>query len=189
MHYLYVKTHNKTGLKYLGKTSKCDPYSYKGSGKYWVKHIDKHGYDVNTEILLATEDLTELKDTGIFFSKLWNIVESNEWANLMMETGTGGPNPNSQNIEAKQKRYQTLKKNNKTWTHNQETRKVMSKAAKEYWDSDKAAKRKGKEFFGPPKPPSWLVNNQAVHKCPHCDKTGDLRNMKRWHFDNCKLVP
>jgi len=24
-------------------------------------------------------------------------------------------------------------------------------------------------------------------KCPHCDKKGIISNMKRWHFDNCKL--
>jgi group I intron endonuclease len=23
-------------------------------------------------------------------------------------------------------------------------------------------------------------------KCPHCDKTGDYKNMKRWHMDRCK---
>ncbi len=23
-------------------------------------------------------------------------------------------------------------------------------------------------------------------KCPHCNKEGDVMNMKRWHFDNCK---
>lgn len=23
--------------------------------------------------------------------------------------------------------------------------------------------------------------------CPHCGKTGDYKNMKRWHMDNCKL--
>lgn len=23
--------------------------------------------------------------------------------------------------------------------------------------------------------------------CPHCNKTGSTSNMKRWHFDNCKL--
>lgn len=50
---LYVKTHNKTGLKYLGYT-KRDPFKYKGSGYCWVPHIRKHGNDVSTEILLVT---------------------------------------------------------------------------------------------------------------------------------------
>lgn len=33
--YLYVKRHNATGLRYLGKTTAKDPYRYKGSGVEW----------------------------------------------------------------------------------------------------------------------------------------------------------
>lgn len=29
-------------------------------------------------------------------------------------------------------------------------------------------------------------NNKPIHKCPYCNKIGDLRNMKRWHFERCK---
>lgn len=25
-------------------------------------------------------------------------------------------------------------------------------------------------------------------RCPHCDKVGDISNLKRWHFNNCKLM-
>lgn len=89
--YLYVKTHKKTGLKYLGKTEQ-DPYRYGGSGSYWVKHLKKHGSDVHTDILLATESSEELRETGLFFSKIWNIVESEDWANLVPEEGEGGHN-------------------------------------------------------------------------------------------------
>lgn len=32
-------------------------------------------------------------------------------------------------------------------------------------------------------------NNLIKLTCPHCNKTGQLANMKRWHFDNCKLIP
>jgi hypothetical protein len=87
--YLYVKTHNKTGMKYLGKTTKPDPHKYPGSGKRWIRHLKKHGYDYTTTILLTTEDKEELKETGLYFSKVWNIVESNEWANMMPEKGDG----------------------------------------------------------------------------------------------------
>jgi hypothetical protein len=39
--YLYVKTHNNTGMKYLGKTTKPDPHKYPGSGKRWTRHLKK----------------------------------------------------------------------------------------------------------------------------------------------------
>jgi hypothetical protein len=88
--YLYVKTHNKTGLKYLGKTTSKDPHKYKGSGTYWLSHIKKHGYDVSTEIIKETFSKDEITHWGVYYSDLWDVVESNSWANLKPETGDGG---------------------------------------------------------------------------------------------------
>jgi hypothetical protein len=88
--YLYKKTHKKTGLQYLGKTIRKDPHKYPGSGVYWKNHLEKHGYDVDTEILLETDDHFEIKKWGKHYSELWNIVESNDWANLKPEEGDGG---------------------------------------------------------------------------------------------------
>lgn len=90
MIYLYLKTHNKTGLKYLGKTIAKDPHKYQGSGKFWQRHIKKHGYDVTTEILAESSDKEEIKNLGIYYSKLWNIVEDPSFANLIPESGDGG---------------------------------------------------------------------------------------------------
>ena len=64
IYHLYIKTHNKTGLKYLGKTS-YDPFKYKGSGTYWKRHIKKHGDDVITEILGSYETKEMLKEAGL----------------------------------------------------------------------------------------------------------------------------
>ena len=89
MFYLYLKTHQHTGLKYLGFT-KNNPYKYQGSGKYWLSHLKKHGNHITTEILLQTEDKSLIKEQGKYFSVLWNIVESKEFANLSLEEGTGG---------------------------------------------------------------------------------------------------
>ena len=90
MIYLYVKTHNRTRLRYLGKTTSKDPAKYPGSGTHWRSHLKKHGNSVTTQILLATENKQELAETGLFFSKLWNVVKSKDWANLMPEDGKGG---------------------------------------------------------------------------------------------------
>ena len=88
--YLYVKTHSITGLKYLGKTTKTDPHSYTGSGKYWKHHLKEHGYDYTTEILCECQSEIELREKGLYYSNLWNVVKSNEWANLKKEEGDGG---------------------------------------------------------------------------------------------------
>jgi hypothetical protein len=91
--YLYKFTHNKTNLKYLGFTERDDigaKNGYFGSGKDWIKHLNEHGYDISTEILLVTYDPITLKEMGIYYSKLWDIVKSKEWANLRPEQGYGG---------------------------------------------------------------------------------------------------
>jgi hypothetical protein len=93
--YLYIKTHNDTGLKYFGKTI-TDPYRYAGTGIYWKRHLSIHGNNVSTEILGYFLSEEECKNAAINFSKKYNIVESAEWANLMPENGkTGGLQSNS----------------------------------------------------------------------------------------------
>lgn len=137
MIYLYLKTHNKTGLKYLGKTISNDPYSYQGSGKVWRRHISKHGYDVTTEILLETDDKVKLKDAGIFYSNLWNIVESKDFANLIQESGEGGAMPwtkeNRQNLSnaLKGKSHTDISKHNFSKAQ-QKRSSDISKEMKEY---------------------------------------------------------
>lgn len=91
--YLYKLTHNKTNLKYLGFTERDDigvKNGYLGSGKDWLKHIDEYGNDISTEILLVTYDHKYLKEMGIYYSNLWDIVKSKEWANRRPEQGFGG---------------------------------------------------------------------------------------------------
>jgi hypothetical protein len=80
--FLYIKKHKDTGLKYLGKTIASDPYSYPGSGVYWTHHLKIHGNNVETEILRECQTEEELIYWGKYYSKLWNVVESKEWANL-----------------------------------------------------------------------------------------------------------
>jgi hypothetical protein len=91
IYYLMIKSHNITGLKYLCQTKKKDPYSYKGSGKYWKLHLKQHGNSIHTEILKECSTKDELVKWGKYYSDIWNIVDSDEWANLKPETGDGGP--------------------------------------------------------------------------------------------------
>ena len=88
--YLYKKTHLKTGLQYLGQTTSKDPHTYIGSGVYWKLHLKKYGNDHSTEILKECQSKEEVKEWGLYYSKLWNVVQSNDWANLKEEQGDGG---------------------------------------------------------------------------------------------------
>ena len=50
MYYLLLKTHSKTGLKYLCQTKRKDPVAYHGSGTRWIRHLRSHGFDFSTKI-------------------------------------------------------------------------------------------------------------------------------------------
>lgn len=109
MIYLYVKTHNKTGLKYFGKTTRPDPISYKGSGKYWSRHLKKHGSDFTTEIIATFDNEKSCELFAIKFSLENDIVNSNLWANLREENGLdGAPLGHTTKKETKLKISQTL---------------------------------------------------------------------------------
>jgi hypothetical protein len=86
---LYLKE-SPTGLKYLGITSRKNPYTYRGSGVYWKKHLKYHAFSINdikTTILYQTYCKEELKEKGLYYSKLYNVVKSKDFANLCYESG------------------------------------------------------------------------------------------------------
>jgi hypothetical protein len=175
MIYLYVKTHNITGLKYLGKTIK-NPFVYKGSGLRWVRHLKEYGYDVTTEIIYATEDKNDFRKTAIYYSRLWNIVKSNEWANITEEEGQGG------NTWDKRGRFIS-----------EETRSRMSASAK---GKPKSESMKLKLRSLGPRSEEIKKKISMTKKghprptvvCEHClMKIADV-TYNRWHKNNCKSI-
>lgn len=90
-----VKTHYTTGLKYLCKrvtTSDSKAISYLGSGTRWNNHLKVHGKHINTDILVKCEldKIEEFSKLCIEYSNKFNIVKSDDWANLIIETGKPG---------------------------------------------------------------------------------------------------
>jgi hypothetical protein len=88
--YLYVKTHNLTGLKYFGKTISKNPFKYKGSGTRWLNHISKHGNDVSTEIVGFFDNEEQCVSFAKKFCEENNVVSCKSWANLKEENGIDG---------------------------------------------------------------------------------------------------
>lgn len=187
-YYLYLKIHNITGLQYLGSTRQ-DPFNYIGSGKYWKNHIKTYGNNVTTKILLKTQSKQELKETGIFFSSLWDIVNSKDFANLVEEMGQGGaiaygPNNGMWKIGTKHPLYgkalseETKKKISLALSNpSKETRELIAKS------------RRGKQL-SPSTKEKLSQLTKAIPKtkveCPYCKKIGGKPVMMRFHFDNCK---
>lgn len=209
MIYLYVKTHNVTGLKYLGKT-KNEPYKYKGSGTYWYKHIKKHGYNVTTEIIYESEDKEDIVSAGLYYSLFYDVVKSDKWANLMEEKGDGGFSLStqlaqlekvkngthiflSQNGGSKRTSYYNLKRSKEGENTFCDKEKQKERAIKRTTDGknpfskenggSELAKRANIKMFAEGK-----HSSQKKLTCPICNKIGHGKVMMyRWHFDNCKF--
>ncbi|HET8688725.1 MAG TPA: hypothetical protein VFM18_19080 [Methanosarcina sp.] len=94
--YLCIKQHTITGKLYFCKTTKPHDkmLSYKGSGRYWNRHLKVHGKEhVETIWYCLFYDKDELVKFALSFSTQQNIVESIQWANEKPENGLDG-NPN-----------------------------------------------------------------------------------------------
>jgi len=154
--YIYRKTHNTTGLKYIGKfkPNKCwvNVYSYPGSGTYWKRHLKKHGNDVTTEILGVFNTEESASEFALNLSESLNIVVSSEYANLKPEDGlNGGSN---------------------SCIYTPEVRKKMSDAKK------RLVKEKGGAYLtrhlNTPETIAKMRKPKGTlppkKKCPHCDK-------------------
>ena len=87
-YYLYLKE-SPLGLKYLGMTTR-NPYKYRGSGKYWVRHLKSHNLSLNnikTSILFKSTNKFEIDNFALKYSTENNIVNCKDFANLMPESG------------------------------------------------------------------------------------------------------
>lgn len=88
---LLVKTHNLTGKKYFCKTTKLDKLdTYTGSGLAWKSHLKQFGKDISTGVVGVYYDSQRCLEAALKYSKEWNIVESDEWLNLIDENGLDG---------------------------------------------------------------------------------------------------
>lgn len=168
--YLLIKEHLDTGLKYLCKHSansaeECD--SYKGSGKYWKKHIRVHGNNVMTKCIFVTEDKEKFRKVALQYSLKYDVVNSKDWANLCFEQGEGGDTILDKKLHGK--KTKEMWKNpvikERLLKHLAEQRKISQPLA------TKAAKEKLK---GVPKTESHKQNLRG--KRPHVNQSGSNNN-------------
>ena len=131
--FIYIKTHNITGLKYFGKTNKTDICLYEGSGKYWKNHIKKHGYNCRTKVVRTFTNMEDCRWWCMKFSIINNIVESNDWANLIMENGLDGWVKGVKRSEETKRKMSMAKKGkmgNHLKKHTEDTKRKISEKMK-----------------------------------------------------------
>lgn len=173
--YLYIKT-SPLGLKYLGYTAN-NPYSYLGSGKRWRSHINKHNFtekDIHTEIVFETTDKKELTKMGIYYSDLYDVVKSDNWANLKKEEGDGGAYFPT---EEQRKKLSTIRKGNHNFFGGKEVFIVWLKGKKM---TPEWCKKMGE----------WIKKSrQTKFECKYCHIKVDASNLSKSHNERCKSNP
>jgi len=212
---LYIATHNKTGLKYFGKTTRYftqeDLQSkYHGSGVYWNNHLKVHGDDVTMEIY-GIYNLNEVEEIALKFSSDNNIVKAlNEsdkkiWANEKPENGKDGGNTrlghknslehNAKISKANKYRICSEESNLAHRVPKSELGKENIKLANILKATDEFKKKISNTLIGHKnntlKVKRKISNTMKAKElvcveCPHCGKVGQRRAMGRWHFNNCK---
>ena len=184
---LYIKTHRITGLKYFGKTTKY-PISYRGSGKYWLRHIKIYGYDVDTEIYFQTENKEEAIREALRFSRVYDIVNSLLWANLIEENGIDGGVNGFKHSKELCERQSKMRMGISYGPLSKEHKEKLSKAHEGQIVSEETKKIMSKIMKGVPKPKNsilqaenWLVtdpqgNEQIITNLKKFCKDNDLNS-------------
>lgn len=208
MIYLYLKTHNVTGLKYLGKT-KQNPFKYEGSGVLWSEHLKKYSNDVTTVVLKECNTNEEIRYWGIYYSELWDVVNSKDFANMKRECGDNWddqPIPDQikkkisksllgrkHDPKTKEKISQSLLvKNSSRDKHHNKDRKqsVDERNMRKTLNSGSGNPMFGKQHSEEAREKMAMAKRnkkQAIVTCPYCAKIGGITGMKQFHFDKCKM--
>ena len=109
--YLYHKQHNVTRMNYFGKTiqmnKRKNPWSYSGSGKHWSYHLKKHGRNVTTINVWGFDTQEQATEFAIWFSKTYDIVNSKQWANEVIETALDGTTIWTEQMKEKMRKPKT----------------------------------------------------------------------------------
>lgn len=184
--YLIIKRHKITGLKYFCKTCKKDPILYCGSGKYWKTHIKKHGKEyVETIWFHLFDEKERCVNFAITFSEVFDIVESELWANLKPENGLDGGVYGLKDEKSSQRMklnnpMKILKTNSGSFKHG---RKYIQ--SEKHKHNIKLCKLGNKNPNFNNKLASKHLNEEK-YKCNVCGIITNKGNIFRWHNEKCK---
>lgn len=189
MFYLIYKTTNLiNGKIYIGshKTENIED-DYIGSGKRLLRAIEKYGIEnFSKEILHIFETPNEMyaKEKELVNEE---FVSRYDTYNMKIGGYGGWDHVDNTNREFDEKTRLKMSRSAKIRqtgesnsfygkTHSEKTKKLIGESSK------KRAKKIYNDRMQRGNHPNSFGN------CPHCNKHGQLRALKRWHFDNCPTL-
>lgn len=157
--------------------------TYFTSSKHVKAFRKEHGEPDIIQIRKVFDDVDKCKLHERKALKKLNVLHNDKWLNkningMFLPTG-----PQSKEHIAKRIAAQV------------ETKKKNGTYDKPSWTPEthpEIVEKLRKAHLGKPKSAQHIANmrkrpqDTATLTCPHCDKIGDYKNMKRWHMDRCK---
>lgn len=172
--YLLIKRHKKTGLRYLCKhtTDNVETcFTYTGSGTRWKRHLEKHGREIDTEIIFSSTNPKLFRNLAKFASVRLGVSTSPHWANLCDEEGQGGNTWINKTPEERRILIQhALAKTNT------EVSKAKSIATRSRWSKERDIKVREQISKSNRKPKSEQHKLALRGKRPHVNQTGAANN-------------
>ena len=215
--YLTIYLGSKLPPFYIGSSSlKRIQAGYKGSVKsklyknIWKEELKNNPSLFKTKIISLHDTNASAKRKELEFHKKLNVVKSTMYINMSIASpngffgmnvdGVNNPFYGKKHTNDQRGKWSVSRKGvepwnkNKTSVYSQETlHKMKRPKTEEHKNSLKKSKKdtskmgkytRSKEHI---ESLSSFVKNKPKIICPHCNKTVDYLNAKRWHLNNCKF--
>lgn len=191
----------------IGKTEHRS-ISYNKRNKFWKNYVKKHGFKAEIIEQNLSWKEAETKEVELILrygrrdlgtGTLVNLTNGGSGGDTM--SGRKNPSLTKMNLESKGKPGNKLKwfnKDGKNKRVKEDKILEIEKLLKDGWKSGSVSHET--PWMKNRKPWNYNVTGYKVNRknrnskyekrslvsCPYCEKIGDISNMKRWHFDNCK---
>ena len=149
----------------------------------WSRQIIAHGSA--EECIKLEKSILQSLDLKEHYNNYggYGIVFTDEVRKKMSISMMGKNKGRKRSLEAIEKQKESLKK----WFENEDSTERAKKISDSLKGKPKTEETKKKMSLAKQGYVPWNAGQKMEKiKCPHCDKTGDKSNMKRWHFENCR---
>lgn len=196
---IYKTTNNLDGKYYIGcHCTKDENDDYLGSGKHLSAAIKKYGKENFTKEVLFI--FSNKQDMFFKEQELVNEAVVKDLDSYNLKVGGSGGNPGLIGaFSGRKHKPESIDKIRKAALEQVTTDNKRIKCSQNNWakkDPERHRNHVSKINKGIPKSryhkeklrESHLGIKHEIVSCPHCNKQGGKRAMKRWHFSNCKNI-
>ena len=181
----FIEQNGLPDIKLIRKT-----FENKTAARLWENKVLKRMNVVKRDDFLnKTDNISIAPEAAMKGSKAKKPFKTNDprWETVR----ENGKNSKLNEILTPEMRKQNAQKAAKTFKSRPDYEEIVEKRNKKLKETIARQKRSGtyenSGHFTKDTGKKMAKKNNSDAECPHCNKTGQYRAMKRWHFDNCKL--